>query len=400
MKKILFATLISMIVLASAMNINAQTEPEYMSSVKVYLDGYFSNIDIRPLIDDLMLVQGIGKVVPDAKNGILMITPKPGEQFDFLFLLKEIQRVARVHVGSGKDLLYTFRKADVVAQGTLVEMPAEFTYSRAEALRHTHNIYKFQVGNTTFIMSSSGMSGDMSKAGYNQFRVEGTVTVLREGYPVLVVSNFEKAGPEEQSNLTKSATITEPTKPKKDILSTIGKKLEFPKKERSRIDSVRLYVAGINGCKDCGSYIQDALKKEKNIKDAIVDPDTGIIDIVPKPGKEFEVLNLSDIIGNFGPYVLIKTDVVATGIVKEVTIDYGKEKAKRYRLSAGEDTKFILSENDKLDELIKSKDKAVTVIGTITAFVDNKTPILEVSEFEKLEKIPAWLSSTSKTSKN
>lgn len=46
-------------------------------------------------------------------------------------------------------------------------------------------------------------------------------------------------------------------------------------------------------------------------------------------------------------------------------------------LLAGKNVRFVLSENENLEKMVKSGDKTFIVMGTITAFTAGMDPILE-----------------------
>ncbi len=98
-------------------------------------------------------------------------------------------------------------------------------------------------------------------------------------------------------------------------------------------------------------------------------------------------------------YQVLKVEVVASGKIDEIEMGFGEdtlypEKNTRYVLSAGKLTGFLISENDKLAEILKSDGKAFTVIGTVGAF-RGKTPILYISDYKELDSYPEWLKSES-----
>jgi len=59
-------------------------------------------------------------------------------------------------------------------------------------------------------------------------------------------------------------------------------------------------------------------------------------------------------------------------------------------LTAGSFIGFILSPNKVLNDMLDSKTNPVSVIGTVTNFRE-RTPILDVKNFQKLEAKPDWM---------
>jgi hypothetical protein len=87
--------------------------------------------------------------------------------------------------------------------------------------------------------------------------------------------------------------------------------------------------------------------------------------------------------------------VVASGEVTELEGGYQADLAhpqydKQYKLAAGSFIGFILTPSKVLNSLLESKYGVVTVIGTVTNFKE-RTPILDIKDFQKLEQRPDWL---------
>ena len=163
--------------------------------------------------------------------------------------------------------------------------------------------------------------------------------------------------------------------------------------EYARIESIRVYVDGFM-CNVCGRTVHTDLMKEEGIESLVTDTGLGLIEIVPKAGETFDLHGLRQRINAMRDYVVIKMDVVASGEVQEVSfVDHIRtfhsrpHSHKRYRLMAGEFNGFVLAENEKLKEVLRSADKNVTVVGTITAF-RGKMPILHIRDYQKIEKQP------------
>jgi hypothetical protein len=141
------------------------------------------------------------------------------------------------------------------------------------------------------------------------------------------------------------------------------------------------------------------LLDEEGVSIVATEPEIGLIEIIPKDGEVFDLHDIWQRVNAVREYKVLKMDVVASGEIIEVSIDYHAGTShphphKRYKLGAGKYTGFVLTENDVLDRLLRSGDRMVTAIGTVTAF-RGKVPILEIIDYQKLEERPEWLESTS-----
>lgn len=113
----------------------------------------------------------------------------------------------------------------------------------------------------------------------------------------------------------------------------------------------------------------------------------------------FEIHDLWQRINTLRQYKTVKMDVIATGEIQKAEIVYQAGTASpmthtRYKLSAGKYTGFILAENDMLDNILKSNEKYVTVVGTVTSF-RGVVPIMEIVDFVRVEQRPEWMTQSS-----
>jgi copper chaperone CopZ len=357
---------------------SSETMPEYISSVEIYVDGFICATCVRALESALELEEGVSDVTTDLETGIVAVIPEmDGDRpVSLIDLEKRVNGMSE----------YTVRKMNVVAQGRVVKFSAKYHEMKVHV--HSHDRYRLQVGKMHFILSENKKLDELIKSGYEIVRAEGTVSAFSERVPVMVLGDFQKAEEE-----PKPVTGTDPLDA---IGASLAKEKEVmkEKEEHAHIDSVRVYVDGLI-CAACEGPLKTDLLKEEGVEIVGTDVDLGLIEIIPKEGKMFELRDLEQRINAMKEYKVIKIDVVTSGEVIELNIDYHAGTAhphphKRYKLMAGESTGFILSENEKLKEILKSGDKNVTVVGTVAAFRGN-TPILEIKEFKKLEKQPEWL---------
>jgi hypothetical protein len=147
-------------------------------------------------------------------------------------------------------------------------------------------------------------------------------------------------------------------------------------------------------CNVCGRTVHTDLMKEEGIESLVTDTDLGLVEIVPKAGEMFDFHNLKQRINTMRDYTVIRMDVVASGDVQEVSfVDHVRtfhsrpHSHKRYKLVTGESGGFVLAENEKLKEILKSGDNGITVVGTVTAF-RGKIPILNISDYQIIEERP------------
>ena len=387
----------------------SEADSDYISWVKIYTGRYISDTNIQPILNDLKVVRGVAKVDAEPENRFLIVTPKKDEKLNLKSIQKAVQRLDREHIDRGKSFLPYSNKVEIVAQGSLIKVPVGYSFSVAERIRHSHDRYKFQVGDTELMLSQNGKLDELIKSGYNRVRIEGIIVAFTKRIPIMVVADFEPAGPGEKSMIVKRMEGSGQSKTPNiaSLLGTMeykcpkcgmiydklgncdmdGAKLvaqtKIPKKgEQSGTNTIRVYIDGIDNCSKCADHIKEALQKEVNANIVNVDSEMGFVDIVPKENEKFDLYNLGEKISKMGPYTVIKIEIVTSGIVTESNVNYGNEAHKRYTLSAGKHTNFILIEDDKLNELLKSGDKSVTVIGTVSSY-DKNIPVLEINDFQK-----------------
>ena len=92
---------------------------------------------------------------------------------------------------------------------------------------------------------------------------------------------------------------------------------------------------------------------------------------------------------------MLKIDIIASGEIKEIEMGHEEntlypETNKRHILTAGKSGNLLLSKNNTLARMLKSGDKAFSVVGTVVAFWGN-VPILSIRDYKKLEEYPDWL---------
>jgi hypothetical protein len=298
-----------------------------------------------------------------------------GDQVDPFYLRRRVNSLRE----------YSVRRMDVEAVGTLVKFPVR--YFQAREYSHSHDRYKLQVGDKYFILARSSKLDQLIAYGYKRVRLRGTARATSEGKSILVISAFQEAGDE--------SPLTTYIDPLDAIMGPLADEEEImEREEHAQIDSVRIYVDGFI-CATCERPLKDALLLEEGVEITHTDASAGLIEIIPKEGKPFDLMDVEQRINATRGYGVLKMDVVATGKVKAVEMGYGEdtlypEKHTRYTLFSGESASFLLSENDKLAEMLRSGDEVFVVVGTVTAFRGN-VPILYVDDYKKLEKWPEWL---------
>lgn len=354
-----------------------ETVPDNIDSVAIHVDGFICATCVRILESMLTLEEGVTKIDADLEKGVVTITPKAYSKQVNLFEIRK-------RINSTRN--YKARKMDVVAVGRLVKFPVR--YFKAREYTHSHDRYKLRVNEMYFELSPNDKLDKLVESGHERVRVIGTVTAYSAGVPILLIGGFEAIG--EKSRLDTSISSLDA------IMGSLAKerKIMEETEKHAHIDSIRLYVDGFI-CAACEGPLVTALKEVEGVEIVHTDATLGLIEIVPKANEMLDLYDIERSINSMRDYNLLKMDVVASGAVAAIELTYGEDTlytqtVKRYKLSAGEFADFILSENEKLEEIIKSGDKEVTVIGTVTAF-RGKTPILDIRDYKKLEKRPAWL---------
>ena len=351
--------------------------PDHIVSVKLHVDGFICATCVRTLESNLLTEEGVASVDADLKTGIVTVTPKSGgEQVDPFYLRRRINSLrSRFHNN------YTVTRIDVEAVGTVTKFPVR--YFRARSYTHHHDRYKLQVGDKYFVLSENNNLRNLIDSGLKRARVQGTVKTTSEGKSILAIGSFKTPGDTFKLGEYDVAEFPEMKIPEKD--------------EHAHIDSIRVYVDGFM-CAACETPLKNAILLEEGLKIANTDPAIGLIELVPKEGALVDLYDIEQRINAMREYKILRMDVVASGKITAVETVYdlndadslNPEKNTRYTLSAGESGSFVLSDNDKLAEILKSGDKAITAVGTVTAFWGH-TPVLDIREYKELEKYPEWL---------
>jgi copper chaperone CopZ len=350
--------------------------PDHISSVGIHVDGFICATCVRTLESALGVEEGVGEVTADLETGIVTVTPKMhGQQVNLVDLMRRVNSTRNYAVG----------RMDIVAVGRVAKFPVR--YFKAREYTHSHDRYKLQVGDKYFILSENDKLDKLIKSGHERVKLMGTVSAFSERVPIILIQDFVEPGGELKSAPYANALDT--------IAESFVKERETMKeKEHAHIDSVRVYVDGFI-CAACDGPLQTNVQMEEGVEIVHTDAELGLIEIIPKEGETFELHDVWQRINTLREYKVIKMDVVASGEVIEVEVKYGEdtlypETNKRYKLSAGKFSDFVLSENEKLKAMLKSGDRIFTVVGTVTAF-RGLTPILNIRDYKKLEERPEWL---------
>ena len=359
--------------------VKPEASPDSISSVAIEVDGFICATCVRTLEEALKVEEGVATVAADLESGSIIVTPKTeGEPIKLVDLIRRVNGTRE----------YTVRKMTVVATGRVAKLPVK--YHEADVHVHSHDRHKLQVGDSYFILSENWKLDDLLKSEYDRVRVVGTVSNFSNRVPIMLIGHFEKPdGKPVPVTYTDALGAMRASLPEERDVAE--------KKEHAHIDSVRVYVDGFI-CATCGDTLREDLLEEEWVASVITDTDLGLIEVIPAVDKEFDLHDMWQRINAMREYKVLKMDVVASGEVTEVSIDYHAGTShphphKRYKLGAGKYTGFILSENDVLERLMRSGDRMVTVIGTVTAF-RGKVPILEIRDYQKLEERPEWLELT------
>ena len=187
----LIAMLIFVMIAKGEVITKSEADSDYISWVKIYTGGYISDTNIQPMLNDLRVVRGVAKVDVEPENRLLIVTPEKDEKLNLKYIQKAIQRFERSPIDRGKNFSPYSNKVEIAAQGNLAKVPVAYSFSLAERIRDTYDKYKFQVGDTEFILSQNGKLNELIKSGYNKVRIEGTISAFTNRKPIMVVTNFE-----------------------------------------------------------------------------------------------------------------------------------------------------------------------------------------------------------------
>ena len=359
---------------------SVEKTPDNISSVELHIDGYICAVCTRILESNLATEEGVAKVDADPEKRIVTVIPtKKGEQVDPFYLKRR--------VNSLRD--YSVSRIDVEVVGTVTNFPVR--YFQAREYTHHHDRYKLQIRDKYFVLAENDKLQELIDSKLKRARIKGTVIATSEGKSILAIGDFQ--------SLDGKSTLGDYEDPLDLLAASLVGERKIPEEVgHAHIDSVRVYVDGFI-CATCEKPLLDSLLEEKGVKIGSTDAELGLIEIIPEKGQPFDLHDIKQSINAMREYQVLKVEVVASGKIDEIEMGFGEdtlypEKNTRYVLSAGKLTGFLISENDKLAEILKSDGKAFTVIGTVGAF-RGKTPILYISDFKKLDSYPEWLKTES-----
>jgi len=356
--------------------VSSEIAQDRISWVRVQVDGMTCADCVRKVESALAGERGVASVTADLETGTVVVIPQTdGDQIKLVNLISRINGTRE----------YVATKMTVIAEGRAVRLPVK--YHEPNLHTHSHDRYKLQAGNTHFILSDNEKLHELLESGHERVRAVGTVSAFNGRVPIMAIGAFEEPG-----DKPGVFEYTEP--PDADTPLTVKEEELAEKKDgHDRVESIRVYVDGFM-CNVCGRTVHTDLMKEEGIESLVTDTGLGFVEIVPKAGEVFDFHNLRQRINAMRDYTVAKMDVVVSGEVQEVSfVDHVRtfhsrsRLHKRYRLMAGELNGFILAENEKLKEILKSEDRSITVVGTVTAF-RGKIPILNISEYKKTEERP------------
>lgn len=345
---------------------------DYISSVAIQVDGIVCSLCLRDIETALSVEEGIESITGDLETGTVVVVPKIGSR-----QINLVDLVSRIN--GARD--YTVNKMTVVAVGSVSRLPVK--YHEVDVHTHTHSRHKLQVGNTHFILSENQKLDETLRSGYERVRVVGTVSAFSNRVPIMVVGHFQEPGKESESIVyddpPDTASVLEEKEPALEEI------------RQPRIDSVRVYVDGFT-CSQCSRILEADLMKEEGVANVLTDVGLGLIEVIPGEEGIFDLHDIWQRINAMREYEVIKMDVVASGEVVQVTLDdragtVHTHPRTRYKLAVGDFTGFVLSRNERLDDILKSEDRKVIVIGTVSAF-RGKVPILHINEYKKIEEQP------------
>ncbi len=350
----------------------SETIPEYISVVEIYVDSLTDANGVRILETTLMQEDGVAEVSHDLEKGIIAVTLS--QDVGWVNLFDFVQRINGTRQ-------YSVRKMDVIAVGHLVKFPVDYEgevydYGRAPydgAYDYVADRYAFQLGDNYFLLAKDDMLNRMISSEYKTARVLGTVKTFSAGVPIMRLRDFQRpndleelSDPEEAGPFESHAISSENT--------------------QDRISWVKIQVDGMN-CDVCVRRVEVALAGERGVDSVTADLETGTVVVIPKVGSEqIKLVNLISRINGTREYIAAKMTVVAEGRAVRLPVKYHNSDPHihshdRYKLQVG-NTHFILSDNEKLHELLESGHERIRVAGTVSAFND-RVPIMAIGAFEE-----------------
>ena len=313
---------------AASYELSEEVTPDQILSVEMYIDGFICSTCIRILESNLMVEEGVGSVEADLKTGIVKVTPVFGaETLDPFYLRKRINSL--------RD--YNVSRIDVELVGTVIKFPVR--YFDVREYTHSYDRYKIQVNDKFFILAESKELDKLIESGLKRVRLKGTVRATSEGRSILVIGAFQAVDAE--AELVKyddpMDAFTTSAEADKKVLGKAG---------TAYIESIRVYVDGFL-CATCERPIKNALAMEEGVKIVSTDADTGLIELVPKEGVAFDLLDIEQRINAMRGYEVLKIDIIASGKIKEIEMGHEEdtlypETNKRHVLTAGKSGNLLL----------------------------------------------------------
>ncbi|MBD3181593.1 hypothetical protein GF312_04820 [Candidatus Poribacteria bacterium] len=351
--------------------------PNHIGSIRVYVDGYICNTCVRDLENAAKVEEGVYRVeVDDDKNIITVVPQVYGRQIDLENLWDNIDNLGD----------FTVLRMEILAVGEIIKYSAKY-YNEVQEYTHSEDRYKLQIKDTYFLALTNNQTLDeLIKSGYDRATVRGTISAFSNGVPIMLLADFEKP----LGEIPSWAEYSDPL----DKLSVmlVGEEIEETENP-NQLESVRVYVDGFISAASEES-LEDRIMEEEGVEIVNMNPQMGLIEVIPKDIENFELFDLWQNVNNMREYEIIKMDVVATGELQEVEFEYGEESAtpervKRYKLYA-KPFDFALSYNPNLAQMLREEDKLYTVVGTITSF-NAQVPILEIKSYKEVKEMPDWL---------
>lgn len=349
-----------------------------ISWVGIQVDGMTCDECVRKVEYALAEERGIASVTGDLETGTVVVIPEmDGEQIKLVNLISRINGTRE----------YVANEMTVVAEGRVLRLPVK--YHEPDLHIHNHDRYKLQVGNMHFILSENEKLHELLESGYERVRVAGTVSAFNGRAPIMSIQVLEEPGDNYEA-FTYAEPLDDDVSP-----SVIESGLVKERDGQARIELIRVYVDGFI-CNICGRILYTDLMKEEGIEAIVTNTDLGLVEIVPKTGEMFDLHSVRQRINAMRDYTVSRMEIVASGEVRAVNfVDHARTSHsrprahKRYKLTTGEFTGFILFENKKLKEIVEAEDETVTVAGTVAAF-RGKTPILHIRDYySKIEGQPS-----------
>jgi len=356
---------------------------EYIASVQIHVDGFGDpNLSQQGLEANLMTEEGVDKVTMDPKNETITIIPKSDNNPPVsLFNLAK-----RVNETRGQSSSFNVIRMTVEAIGH-IENPTGEKENDSEQESRVQEIHKLRIGNTYFFLIENDALEEILNYGLDEADITGTVASYSHTVPVIAIDSYNTASGQLLPSIGPD--------PLDEIYGGFVKeKYTLKAAKHSQIDSVRFYMDNVLS-PDFVSSVKADLSQEPGVGTVNADPNTALIEVIPKYDKPFDLYNIWHHVDMLQGYKIIKADVVASGEIVEASAGYQANLGhpqlnKEYKLIAGNFIDFDLTNNDNLKQILDSKIDLVTVVGTITNF-KQRNPILDIRIYQKLEERPDWL---------